>query len=226
MYYGIEDLIQDSLREGFSAEITTVKMLVILGVAFMLSLYVHIVYRLVTRNAFYYKNFGISMSVISVVTAGIVLAMQSSIVISLGMVGALSIVRFRTAVKDPMDLLFLFWSIGIGIICGADLFQLAVILSVVVTAGIVLISLLPTLKMNYLLIINAKNMEQEKAIRSILDNKVKKYKVRSKNVTADKIEMIMEVKLGKDEQELVQEIQAVSKEINVSLLMHDGQTNM
>lgn len=226
MYYGIEDLIQDSLREGFSAEITTVKMLVILGVAFMLSLYVHIVYRLVTRNAFYYKNFGISMSVISVVTAGIVLAMQSSIVISLGMVGALSIVRFRTAVKDPMDLLFLFWSIGIGIICGADLFQLAVILSVVVTAGIVLISLLPTLKMNYLLIINAKNMEQEKAIRGILDNKVKKYKVRSKNVTADKIEMIMEVKLGKDEQELVQEIQAVSKEINVSLLMHDGQTNM
>ena len=226
MYYGIEDLIQDSLREGFSAEITTVKMLVILGVAFMLSLYVHIVYRLVTRNAFYYKNFGISMSVISVVTAGIVLAMQSSIVISLGMVGALSIVRFRTAVKDPMDLLFLFWSIGIGIICGADLFQLAVILSVVVTAGIVLISLLPTLKMNYLLIINAKNMEQEKAIRGILDNKVKKYKVRSKNVTADKIEMIMEVKLGKDEQELVQEIQAVAKEINVSLLMHDGQTNM
>lgn len=226
MCYGIEDLIQDSLREGFSAEITTVKMLVILGVAFMLSVYVHIVYRLVTRNAFYYKNFGISMSVISVVTAGIVLAMQSSIVISLGMVGALSIVRFRTAVKDPMDLLFLFWSIGIGIICGADLFQLAVILSVVVTAGIVLISLLPTLRMNYLLIINAKNMEQEKAIRSILDNKVKKYKVRSKNVTAEKIEMIIEVKLGKEEQELVQEIQAISKEINVSLLMHDGQTNM
>ena len=226
MCYGIEDLIQDSLREGFSAEITTVKMLVILGFAFMLSLYVHIVYRMVTRNAFYYKNFGISMSVISVVTAGIVLAMQSSIVISLGMVGALSIVRFRTAVKDPMDLLFLFWSIGIGIICGADLFQLAVILSVVVTAGIVLISLLPTLRMNYLLIINAKNMEQEKAIRSILDNKVKKYKVRSKNVTSEKIEMIIEVKLGKEEQELVQEIQAISKEINVSLLMHDGQTNM
>ena len=69
-------------------------------------------------------------------------------------------------------------------------------------------------------------MEQEKAIRSILDNKVKKYKVRSKNVTADKIEMIVEVKLGKEEQELVREIQEVSKEINVSLLMHDGQTNI
>ena len=101
------------------------------------------------------------MSIISVITAGIILAMQSSIVISLGMVGALSIVRFRTAIKDPMDLLFLFWSIGTGIICGAGLYKVAIFLAVLVTVGICLLDMLPARKSPYLLIVNTSAKEAE-----------------------------------------------------------------
>ncbi len=90
------------------------------------------------------------MAMMSVITTGIILGMQSSLVISLGMVGALSIVRFRTAIKDRMDLLFLFWSIGEGIICGAGLYGLAIILCVVVTLGILILDKFPIKKAPYL----------------------------------------------------------------------------
>lgn len=100
------DMIKNSVLEGFSyADMSTAKIMVTLIITFMIGIYIFFVYKMVTKSAFYFKSFNISMAIISVVTAGIILAMQSSIVISLGMVGALSIVRFRTAIKDPMDLL-------------------------------------------------------------------------------------------------------------------------
>ena len=113
------DVIKKSVLEGFSnTDVPTAQVVVILGVTFLVALYIYWIYGMVNRTALYDRSFHVSMSIISVITAGIIIAMQSSIVISLGMVGALSIVRFRTAIKNPMDLLFLFWSIGTGIICG------------------------------------------------------------------------------------------------------------
>lgn len=150
------DVIKKSVMEGFSyADLSTTKIIITLAITFLIAVYIFFVYKLVTKSAFYFKSFNISMAIISVVTAGIILAMQSSIVISLGMVGALSIVRFRTAIKDPMDLLFLFWSIGTGIICGAGLYKVAIILAVLVTVGILVLDLLPVRISPYLLIINA-----------------------------------------------------------------------
>ena len=103
------DVIKKSVVQSFDyAEMSTSRILITLGISFIIAVYIYFIYRYITKSDFYFKNFNIAMSFISVVTAGIVLAMQSSIVISLGMVGALSIVRFRTAIKVPMDLLFLF----------------------------------------------------------------------------------------------------------------------
>ena len=111
------DIFKTSFLEGFSsAEITTPTVIIALGIACVLALYIFFVYRVVTRKTFYSKNFNITLAVITVITAALILTMQSSVVLSLGMVGALSIVRFRTAIKDPMDLMFLFWAIAIGII--------------------------------------------------------------------------------------------------------------
>ena len=116
------DVIKKSVLEGFvQSDIGTVAVLVTLGITTLLALYIYYIYRLSSRSAFYSRDFNKTLALMPVVTAAIVLAMQSSIVISLGMVGALSIVRFRNAVKDPMDLLFLFWSISVGIVCGARL---------------------------------------------------------------------------------------------------------
>ena len=112
------DVIKKSVLEGFNnGNLSTTGIIVILMVTLLLSAYVYFVYTLVNKGTMYDREYHISMAMISVVTAGIIIAMQSNIVISLGMVGALSIVRFRTAIKSPMDLLFLCWSIGKGINC-------------------------------------------------------------------------------------------------------------
>ncbi len=216
------DVIKKTVIEGFSyADLSTAKIIITFVITFAVAMYIFGVYRLVSKSAFYTKSFHISMAVISVVTAGIILAMQSSIVISLGMVGALSIVRFRTAIKDPMDLLFLFWSIGTGIICGAGLYKIAVIMALLVTIGILLLDILPVRLSPYLLIINADNVEIEDVILNLL-KKAGRYKMRSKNVTQGGMDLIYEVKVRQDK-ELIADISKIEGISNVSLLTHDGE---
>lgn len=217
------DVIKKSVMEGFSyADLSTTKIIITLSVTFLIAVYIFFVYKLVTKSAFYFKSFNISMAIISVVTAGIILAMQSSIVISLGMVGALSIVRFRTAIKDPMDLLFLFWSIGTGIICGAGLYKVAIILAVLVTVGILILDLLPVRISPYLLIINADTKEAEDKIISIVKETAGGYKLKSKNITAGGLDMILEVK-AKNEKALLDRLSELKEITSVSLLAHDGE---
>ena len=104
-----KDIFKKSFLEGFSStEINTETIAAALAIASALALYIFLVYRVLTRKTFYSKSFNISLAGITVITAALILTMQSSVVLSLGMVGALSIVRFRTAIKDPMDLMFLF----------------------------------------------------------------------------------------------------------------------
>ena len=216
------DAIKKSVLEGFSyADLSTTKIMTTLIITFAIALYIFFVYKLVTKSAFYFKSFNISMAIISVVTAGIILAMQFSIVISLGMVGALSIVRFRTAIKDPMDLLFLFWSIGTGIICGAGLYKIAIILAVLVTIGILILDMLPVRISPYLLVINADSKELEESILDLVKTKGI-YKMKSKNITAKGMDMILEVR-SKNEKELVDQLSELEGVTSVSLLAHDGE---
>lgn len=218
----VSDVIKKSVLEGFSySDITTVKIIVTLLVTYLIALYIFCVYKMVTKSEFYYKNFNISMAVISVVTSGIILAMQSSIVISLGMVGALSIVRFRTAIKDPMDLLFLFWSIGTGIICGAGLYKIAIILAVLVTIGILILDLIPVRIGPYLLIINADNAEVEDDIMALI-KETGTGKMKSRNITAAGMDLILEIRVKKDK-ELVDRISRLKGITAVSLMAHDGE---
>lgn len=162
------------------------------------------------------------MAIISVVTAGIILAMQSSIVISLGMVGALSIVRFRTAIKDPMDLLFLFWSIGTGIICGAGLYKIAIILAILVTVGILILDMLPVKIGTFLLIVNADTKEIEKDVEGAVKELSGAYKLKSKNVTMEGMDLILEIR-AKNEKELVNRLSEMQGITSVSVLAHDGE---
>ena len=217
------DAIKNSVMEGFTyADMSTTEIIITLVITFLIALYIFGVYRMVTGSAFYFKSFHVSMAMISVVTAGIILAMQSSIVISLGMVGALSIVRFRTAIKDPMDLLFLFWSIGTGIICGAGLYKVAIILAVIVTCGILILELLPARTSPYLLIINTDTKENEEEILNLTGDIGKAYKIKSKNVTQSGMDLILEVR-AKNNKELVDKISEIKGVTSVSLLLHDGE---
>ena len=220
---GFKDVFKKSFLEGFtSMDITTGKIAATLIVTALLALYIFAIYRLVTRKVFYSKNFNISLAVMSLITAAIILAMQSNLVISLGMVGALSIVRFRTAIKDPMDLAFLFWSISIGIICGAGLYEVALVTSVAVTVFILVLDMIPVSKAPMMLVINSSQMDGEQQILDIVGKYSKSYKVKSRNLSKGRLDMVVELRV-KDESALVSEVAALEGMIGASLIAHDGE---
>ncbi len=217
------DIIKKSVLEGFSyADFSTTKMAVTLGLTFLIAVYIFFVYRFITRSTFYNKNFNITMAIISVVTAGIVIAMQSNFVISLGMVGALSIVRFRTAIKEPMDLLFLFWSIGTGIMCGAGLYELAIVIALVVTFGLLVLQLVPVMASPMLLVIKLNNIDKEETVLSTVKQSTQKYKIDSKSITNGRENLIMEIRV-KDYSSLTNEISKIEGVVSVTLMHHEGE---
>lgn len=217
------DVLKKSFLEGFaSADISIARIMVTLLVTGIIGIYIFGVYRILARNVFYSKSFNISLVVMAVITSAIILAIQSSVVISLGMVGALSIVRFRTAIKDPMDLVFLFWSISAGIICGAQLFEVAAVMSVMVTIIVVLLEMLPVKRESMLLLVNAKDFDIEEQLCAVLSRYVKNYRVRSRNLTADGMDMIVELRV-REGGLLVKEVGRLEKVVSVSLLSHDGE---
>ena len=217
------DIFKSSFLQGYTASDLDSKSIVVIGVVTALvAVYVFVTYRFVNRKAFYNKGFNTSLFALAVITAAIILTIQSNIVISLGMVGALSIVRFRTAIKDPMDLVFLFWSISVGIMCGARCFVLAIITSIIVTLGILLAEWLPIAKASQILLVNSKNREDEKNILKEVKKYCSLYKVRARNITKDHLDMAIEVRT-KEECELVNAIIGIENITSASLVAHDGE---
>ena len=217
------DIFKKSFLQGFTGgDISTGRIAATLVVTALIALYIFVIYRVVTRKTFYSKTFNISLVAMSVITAAIILAMQSNLVISLGMVGALSIIRFRTAIKDPMDLVFLFWAISIGIICGAGLYEIALLASLLVTVGIIGLDLIPTSKAPMMLVVNATELDAEKAVLKAVKAEGKVCKVKSRNYTAGRLDMIIEVRTAK-EADLVKAVSEIEAVTAVSLISHDGE---
>ena len=217
------DIFRKSFLDGYASTNLTVKsILVCMMVTILVSAYIFAVYRLINRNAFYNKNFNLSLPAIAVITAAIILTIQSNIVISLGMVGALSIVRFRTAIKDPMDLVFLFWAISAGIICGAGFAISAVIASVILTAGILVADRLPVAKSPQILLINSDWFENEDSIMEIVKKYCSLNRVKARNLTKDGLNMAIEVRV-KEEKELVKALMKIDHVTSASLVAHDGE---
>ena len=220
-----KDIFKKSFLEGFAtAELTGRVILAALGIAAVLALYIFFVYRIMTRKTFYSRNFGIALVGVALITAALILTMQSSVVISLGMVGALSIVRFRTAIKDPLDLMFLFWSISVGIICGAGLAQIAVILSVGLTVGILLLEKLPVAKAPMILVVNADGLDAEERVCAAVAGFAKHYSVKSRNVTAGAVDLVLELRTAQGA-ELVKAVNELEGIRSVSLMSHDGEVS-
>ena len=219
-----KDIFKKSFLEGYAgAEITTTTIVVALAIACGLALYIFLVYRALTRKTFYSRNFNISLAGITVITAALILTMQSSVVLSLGMVGALSIVRFRTAIKDPMDLMFLFWSIGAGIICGAGLAQVAVILSILLTLGILILNQFPVARAPMILVVNADDLDAEAAVCGVVGKYARHFSVKSRNMTANTLDLVIELRTAQGS-ELIRETMHLNGVTSASLLSHDGET--
>lgn len=217
------DIFKSSFLEGYSGTALSAKaVIVIVLITALISTYIFITYRLVNKKSFYNKSFNASLPALAIITAAIILTIQSNIVMSLGMVGALSIVRFRTAIKDPMDLVFLFWSISVGIMCGASCFSVAVITSVIVTVGILAAEWLPMGKAPQILLINSSNHKNEKEILKTVKKYCTLYKVRARNLTKEHLDMAIEVRV-KEEGELVNSLVELQDVVSASLISHDGE---
>ena len=220
------DIFKKSFLEGFnSGDITTGRILVTLGVTAVLAAYIFIVYYTATKKTFYNKSFNISMALVAVITSAIILAMQSNLVISLGMVGALSIVRFRTAINDPMDLMFLFWSISTGIICGANMYTIALLSSLIITIGLFLLELTPVGRAANLLVVSMEKAEKEEEILSAVKGFSRVCQVKSRNLSDGGMNLIVECK-PVNGQELIVKIKEIEGVFGVSLMAHDGEVTV
>jgi uncharacterized membrane protein YhiD involved in acid resistance len=218
-----QDVFKKTFLEGFTGvDISTSKIAVTLLVTAVFAMYIFVMYRFVTRKTFYSKTFNIAIAVIAVITSGIILAMQSSLVISLGMVGALSIIRFRTAIKDPLDLIFLFWSISIGIICGAGLYEIALLMSILVTIGVLGLDLIPIAKAPMILVVNCTDKSKEESILETVAKYSKVFKIKSRNIAKNNLDMVIEIRT-KEDAKLANEVSSLDKIESVSLLSHDGE---
>ena len=220
---GFSDIFKNSFMARFTNEdITVVQIFGVLCLVALISVYIFAVYRLITRKTFYSQNFNISRAALAMITAAIILAVQSNIVISLGMVGALSIVRFRTAVKDPLDLCFLFWSIAVGICCGAHMSEIALILSAFMTALVMLLDKLPMGRAPMILVINMEDAKLELELVEKIKEYCKYFKIKSRNLRENNCNLVIEVRV-KEEFALLQGVREIQGIKNVSLVSHDGE---
>ncbi len=218
------DILKKSFIDGFAnTELSTKQIIVVIFFAVLIGAYIYAVYRFATKKTFYSKSFNISLVLMSMITAAIILTVQSSVVISLGMVGALSIVRFRTAVKDPMDLAFLFWSISVGIICGAGLVEIAIVLSLVATVVIFVLDRIPVLKAPMILVVNA-DVSADVAVLSEIKKNTNSFEEKSRVITNGVLELVYELRT-KDAASLSKGISAVSGVTSVSVVSHEGEVS-
>ncbi|MBQ1398443.1 MAG: DUF4956 domain-containing protein [Clostridia bacterium] len=220
---GFIDLLKKAFMEGYAtSSITLQTVLMCIGCAVLIAIYIYFIYKIINRNAFYNKGFNISLVIIAVITAAIILTIQSNIVVSLGMVGALSIVRFRTAIKDPMDLAFLFWSISAGIICGAGFAGIAVVASLFVTLLIVLFSSSFKAASTLMLVVNADSHKREDEIMKAVREFCKYSRTRARNVSKNGLNIAIEVKTNKPS-ELIDKLIKMDFVTDASLVENDSE---
>lgn len=216
-----KDIFKSSFVENissFSILDTAIAMLL----SFLLGLFIFYVYKKTFNGVMYSTSFGVSLMAMTLITTFVILAVTSNVVLSLGMVGALSIVRFRAAIKEPLDIAFLFWAIASGIVLGAGMIPLAVIGSIFIGFIMVLFVNKKTSDNPYIVVVNCENDTAEKAATEKIKSFVKKYVVKSKSVSTNGIELTVEVRLKDMSTEFINQLSAISGVNNAVLVSYNG----
>ncbi len=216
------DIFKSNFIEKVSS-FSPLDMVIALAVSFALGLFIFYVYKKTFNGVMYSASFGVSLLAMTLITTLIILAVTSNVILSLGMVGALSIVRFRSAIKEPMDIAFLFWSISAGIVTGAGLIPLGVFGSLFIGVVMVLFVNKKTTDNPYILVVNCADDKAEKLVNSTISDNVKKHMVKSKAVTTSGIELTVEVRLKDSTTEFVNRISAIGGVTNTVLVSYNGE---
>ena len=216
----------DIFKSSFIEKITSFSALdacIAMVLAFAIGFFIFFVYKRTYSGVMYSASFGVSLIGMSLITALIILTISSNVVLSLGMVGALSIVRFRTAVKDPLDIVFLFWAISAGIVTGAGLIPLGVFGSVFI--GVILLIFVNRQASDtpYMLVANCRDEETENQMMSVVQGSTKKNLLKTKTVTPAGIELAVEVRLRESSTAFINGLAQIDGVSNVSLVSFNGE---
>ena len=216
----------DVFKSSFLSNInsfSTLDILLALGLAFVIGLFIFLIYKKTYQGVMYSDSFGVSLIAMSMITSLVIIAVTSNVVLSLGMVGALSIVRFRTAIKEPMDIAFLFWAIAVGIVLGAGLLPLAIIGSVIIGIIIVIFSTRKIGDTPYILVVNCENEETENTANTLIKEEAKKSVLKSKAVNKLGIELTYEIRIKDDNTGFVNRVSACEGVTNAVLVSYNGE---
>lgn len=216
MKHTFENIIHSYYNPALGTSIVMSVLLVVL----ILSVYEFMVYRLVSHRAFYNRSFNICIAILPFFISTIILCLQSNIVITLGTIGALAILRFRTAVKDPVDMLYLLWSVHIGIVCGCQLYEVAILTSLVVTIVLIAMEYFSIGKRPFVLVLYCAP-EKENAILEKIKEHTKKYRIKSRNFTEKGMNMVMEISV-KDPKALSDSIRETEGVEKFSIIEYDS----
>ncbi len=212
------------LRFDFADVLNTLTPVIIaLVAAYILGVLIHYVYRKAFRGVVYNHTFSVSLAAMTVLTTMITLAISSNIALSLGMVGALSIVRYRTAIKDPMDILFLFWAVATGITVGAKLHYLALVGSIIVILLLITINRPDPRSMVYILVVHYSGEDIGDELRRILHGR--RYKIKSKTLRKDAVELAIELRVKGDNLAFMDTINGLPSVNDATLIQYSGEYN-
>ena len=216
------DIFKSSFLENVTG-VSLTDMGIALALAFCLGLFIFLVYKKTFNGVMYSSSFGVTLITLTMITTLVILAVTSNVVLSLGMVGALSIVRFRTAIKEPLDIAFLFWSIAVGIVLAAGLIPLAVIGSVVI--GMVLLVFVNRKPHThpYILVLSCDGQESENRAKEYLLPHVERVAVKSKTAQAGKVEVNLELRLKEDNTDFVTALSRLPGVRSAVLVSYNGE---
>lgn len=216
-----QDIFKSSFLERMDS-VSLLDMAAALTLAFLLGLFIFLVYKRSYSGVMYSASFGVTLIALTLITTVLILAVTSNVILSLGMVGALSIVRFRTAIKEPMDIAFLFWSIAVGIVLAAGLLPLAVLGSLFIGVVLLVFSSRKSGESPYILVIHCGGAGEEAAVRALVETRVRRMNLKSKSVSPGQVELNYEVRLRDGDAAFVNELGAMEGVNHVVLVSYNG----
>ena len=205
------------------SEFSVVDTLIGLAAALVISMFIFVIYKKTLTGVMYSNSFALTLIGLSLVTTLVIMAVTSNVVLSLGMVGALSIVRFRAAIKEPMEIVFLFWSLAVGIVIGAGMIPLAVIGSAIIGVILLVFANRKVHHNPYILVFNCDNEQTENAVFEILAKETDRYIVKSKTIQAGGIELTAEIRTKDASTTFVNTIAEIAGVENATLVSYNGE---
>lgn len=217
----ITDMLKSSFLENIYS-VTLLDMGIALVLAFCLGLFIFLVYKKTFNGVMYSSSFGVTLVALTMITTVVILAVTSNIVLSLGMVGALSIVRFRAAIKEPLDIAFLFWAIAVGIVLAAGMIPLAVVGSVIIGVTLLLFVNKKSHMHPYILVLECSCQDSENRAKAFIQSHVERSVVKSKTAQAGKVELNLEVRLKEDNTDFVTALSKLPGVRSAVLVSYNG----